>query len=538
MDHRTRFGVSIILVVALFSGLLLQPEKASADPAPPKPPSVAPPTEPFEVLDAVEQLPAGAILATALEPEATIMSQNFEGTWPASGWQLLDSSSSDGGEFLWGKRNCQPRAGSYAGWSVGGGAQGSTLSCSANYPNNAYTWAIYGPFNLSNATSATLSYHLRGTTEAGTNCPYDYLFVGSSTDGAQFSGSRTCGALTSGLDGNGYYWRTLDLRSRLGQSQVWVAFAFVSDSSNAYSGFHIDDVALNVVTVCPDYTDPISVGVEDLTAVANKWGTRSGGAGWDSRYDIDQDNDVDMVDIMLTSGMWGLNCRTTPPDPLFHTALSLDGVNDYASAPDSASLDLGTNYQHFTIEAFIYVPNTTMTGAKLLVYKSNAYYLAINFRTTDQDVIYVTLYNNAGVTIQLLGFRNLNVGWHHIAAVYVNDYTPSEDMALLYLDGNQIASGGGFQFSPGLANSASPLLVGGNSASSAQFSRWMEELRFSSTVRYSAATYTVPTAPFTRDGSTRALWHFDDTVGSTIFQDSSVNGNTLTGYNGAQTGNP
>ncbi len=225
MDHRTRFGTSIILLVALFSGLLLQPEKASADPAPPKPPSVAPPIDPFEAQDAVEQLPAGAILATLMDPEATIMSQNFEGTWPAASWQLLDSSSSDGGEFLWGRRNCQPRAGSYAGWSVGGGAQGSALSCSANYPNNAYTWAIYGPFNLSNATSATLSYHIRGTTEAGTNCPYDYLYVGSSTDGAQFSGSRTCGAWTSGLDGNGYYWRTLDLRSRIGQSQVWIAFA-------------------------------------------------------------------------------------------------------------------------------------------------------------------------------------------------------------------------------------------------------------------------------------------------------------------------
>ena len=86
--------------------------------------------------------------------------------------------------------------------------------------------------------------------------------------------------------------------------------------------------------------------------------------------------------------------------------------------------------------------------------------------------------------------------------------------------------------------SASLLLVGGNSAGTAQSSRWIEEMRFSSTVRYNATNYTVPTAPFTTDGSSRALWHFNDTVGSTVFQDSSSYGNTLTGYNGAQTGNP
>jgi hypothetical protein len=45
----------------------------------------------------------------------------------------------------------------------------------------------------------------------------------------------------------------------------------------------------------------------------------------------------------------------------------------------------------------------------------------------------------------------------------------------------------------------------------------------------------VPSAPFTPDGSTRALWHFDEPAGSTSFSDSGGNANTLTGYNGAQT---
>jgi hypothetical protein len=44
--------------------------------------------------------------------------------------------------------------------------------------------------------------------------------------------------------------------------------------------------------------------------------------------------------------------------------------------------------------------------------------------------------------------------------------------------------------------------------------------------------------PFVADVHTRALWHFDETAGSTIFADRSSNGNTLTGFNGAHTVNP
>jgi Ca2+-binding RTX toxin-like protein len=56
-------------------------------------------------------------------------------------------------------------------------------------------------------------------------------------------------------------------------------------------------------------------------------------------------------------------------------------------------------------------------------------------------------------------------------------------------------------------------------------------------VRYTAS-YTVPSSGFTSDGNTRALWHFDEPACSTSFADSSGNGNTLTGQNGAQTGLP
>ena len=172
---------------------------------------------------------------------AIVMSEDFEGAWPAAGWEVLDDGSSDGGEYLWSKRDCHPRMGNFAGWSVGGGAQGSALTCSGNYPNNVRSWALYGPFDLSGATTASLSFHFWGRTEAGQGCPYDLLFVGSSTDGTDFQGSGYCGNWT-----DGYHQRVFDLGDRLGHSQVWVGFGLISDGSITYNGITIDNVTLDV----------------------------------------------------------------------------------------------------------------------------------------------------------------------------------------------------------------------------------------------------------------------------------------------------
>ena len=189
--------------------------------------------------------------AAPIKSVASNMSENFESAWPASGWALFDDSSSDGGQYLWGKRNCHPHTGSSGGWSVGGGAKGATLMCAADYPNNSSTWATYGPFDLRGVLSASLTFHLWGRSEGGTGCPYDYLFAGSSTDGTAFSGSRYCGNWSSGSAGNGYHQVAINLASRVGQSQVWVAFRFRSDSTLTDTGFTIDDLVLSTSSIPP-----------------------------------------------------------------------------------------------------------------------------------------------------------------------------------------------------------------------------------------------------------------------------------------------
>lgn len=177
---------------------------------------------------------------------STLMSETFEGTFPSSEWVLEDYSS--GGEYYLGKRDCHPYSGEYAGWSVGAGADGSSLLCGYDYPNYVDTWAIYGPFSLSTAATAQLTFYLYGQTEFESNCSFDGLFVGASSDGISFLGEHYCGYWGNGSEQNQYHRITLDLSNWAGMSDIFVAFNFYSDYSVTYNGFHIDNISLTLDT--------------------------------------------------------------------------------------------------------------------------------------------------------------------------------------------------------------------------------------------------------------------------------------------------
>lgn len=235
------------MVLALLVGGRL-PEASGATPVRP---GLAPagtltpvPHDALVVTGAAVSLPEGAGLAQVGPDVAANMTEGFEGTWPSQGWALNDRSTVDGGEYLWGRRDCTPHTGQFGGWSHGGGAQGAALACDSSYPNNMLTWAVYGPFDLTGAPGATLSFYFRGRTEISNQCAFDRFFIGSSVNGNDYTGDLLCGSWTGGPEANGYFRRELDLSSRLGQSQVWVAFVFDTDNSVTNTGIVLDDVAL------------------------------------------------------------------------------------------------------------------------------------------------------------------------------------------------------------------------------------------------------------------------------------------------------
>ena len=180
---------------------------------------------------------------TVLPPAGwqTIASQDFEGAFPGE-WSVFDNNGATGGEYYWDDRTCQSYAGSYSGWGVGGGAQGAALACGSDYPHDAYSWLYYGPFDLEDVIAGELVFKLWLYTELDN----DYVSYVASVDGVHFNGGYRISGNTQGWDEV-----TLNLAevpnmgNLLGESQVWVAIIFSSNSSVNYAeGGYVDDVVI------------------------------------------------------------------------------------------------------------------------------------------------------------------------------------------------------------------------------------------------------------------------------------------------------
>jgi outer membrane biosynthesis protein TonB len=212
----------------------------NATPEPDPDPDVAPTPDPSATPDASPGPEPGVNVVPASTTE------RFEGSWPSRGWRVFDRSNKDGGKFRPGPRDCVSRFNTKALWMVGGGTNGLRLACAGKYPNNANTQAVYGPFDLTRATSSILSYSYSGASEKD----YDFLYVGASVDGRSY-----CVNVHSGNETANFFRGTsFDLaqisceqmpRSFLGYSRVYIILWFVSDQQTQDTGFFVDDVELS-----------------------------------------------------------------------------------------------------------------------------------------------------------------------------------------------------------------------------------------------------------------------------------------------------
>jgi len=217
-------------------------------------------------------LPTSIPTATATPQPAgqwtNITTVDFEGS-TVPDWVTFDNDSVANGEYFWSIASCRAASGLRSGWPVGGGADGRKLACGASYPNNASSWLIYGPFDLSNATAAELSFDAWVHTEPNA----DYLLSMASIDGKTFNGYGR-----SGGSGSWSPMTTLDLAnvptlgSTLGKATVWVAIIFDSNASVSYpEGAYVDNVVLRkqvggaAAASAPQAPDPADA---DFTTVA------------------------------------------------------------------------------------------------------------------------------------------------------------------------------------------------------------------------------------------------------------------------------
>jgi hypothetical protein len=168
----------------------------------------------------------------------TVVSEGFEGVFPAGSWITFDNNGSTGGTVYWNDTSYRSYAGSWSGGCAAGGANASPPG--GTYANSMDSWMVYGPFSLSDATAATLSFRYWLQSEVG----FDYFKYTVSTNGTNFYGYQTSG------DSGGWVSGSLDLTAVptlgnvTGQPSVWIAFIFSSDSSVVYEGAYVDEVLL------------------------------------------------------------------------------------------------------------------------------------------------------------------------------------------------------------------------------------------------------------------------------------------------------
>lgn len=180
--------------------------------------------------------------------------ENFEGEFPGE-WWVFDNDGTTNGEYYWGKRGCRPYpGGTYSGWAVGAGAQGSSLGCFSNYPNNAKSWMVYGPFSLVDAADAEVLYQLWLNSESD----HDPLYVVASTDGSAFYGLGWTGESGGWMQDEFDLTAVPTLGNLCGQSNVWVAFIFNSDGTgNESEGAYVDEITIRRLIGQPQHIDSI-----------------------------------------------------------------------------------------------------------------------------------------------------------------------------------------------------------------------------------------------------------------------------------------
>ena len=176
--------------------------------------------------------------------------ESFPGSWVQS-WKGTSASSGYG--YTWGDVSYEPAAGNRCVWCADDSKEGlPDLNPPGDYPNNANSRLIYGPFSIPAGATAQVRFKLKNESEENR----DYVHWAASTNNTIFFGYKFSGSTDSWVD------RTFDLNNvptlgnLAGSSHVWIAFAFLSDGSNTFSGAFIDDVNIEykALVTGPDIT--------------------------------------------------------------------------------------------------------------------------------------------------------------------------------------------------------------------------------------------------------------------------------------------
>lgn len=264
--------IAAVLFVALFALSLLTSVVAQPPTLDPLTDGRKPPADPNVAhahLESPELLAGMPTIHVSLLSQGwtNIMTEDFEGTWPSTGWRVFDNDGATNGEYYWGPTMCYDFGASGDDNAVPhADGTSSVYTCWQPYPENMQAWMVYGPFDLSSANDAELLFDLTMESESG----HDYFQWMASTNGTNFHGRQRSGSYPD--------WETVTfdltnvptLGNLTGQSQVWIAFVFRSDDNfdTDHSGPWLDNVILRASTEhngtdCPGAASQVYITRED-----------------------------------------------------------------------------------------------------------------------------------------------------------------------------------------------------------------------------------------------------------------------------------
>jgi len=171
-------------------------------------------------------------------------------------------------------------------------------------------WMIYGPFDLSDALDAELLFYYWNESETGA----DLFKYYASSNGTSFYGYGVSGSTGGWNYVNFDLTNVYSIGNLCGDSSVWIAFKFDSDSINSYKGAFVDDIILQKTTGTePNLTPYQPSGWADKIVVSNHQG------------DNDDDSPLYSTDTLYID--WAvINNGAVATDDTFYTRLYVDGL--------------------------------------------------------------------------------------------------------------------------------------------------------------------------------------------------------------------
>ena len=173
-------------------------------------------------------------------------------------------------------------------------------------------------------------------------------------------------------------------------------------------------------------------------------------AGLVAAYGFDELNGSAVTDSSGNSNAGTIFEATRIPTGKYGKALQFDGVNDWVTVNDSASLDLSTG---MTLEAWVY-PQSLTSGWDNVILKEAVGHDVYSLYSNNNNHVPVSAFDNGSIRI-LPGPNQLPVNqWTHLVSTYDGQYLR------LYVNGKEVANSA----QNGLIQQSSGVLrIGGNS---------------------------------------------------------------------------